>query len=568
MEISGPSNMDTETQTDIVSFCFDAQTDYNETYPILVDGVTPSRSLTRRQFRHLVCRFIAGLHEQKIQRGQCILVHLENNILYPALFLAIVGVGAVYMGSNPAGSATELGHLLSLAHPSLIITGRETLSTILQCTSSSGIYMEGVPSDRVWVLNDIDQVLLEAFSSSHDASEADAACHHRQDIVNLLHSGERPWLTFDDNAEKARTTPAAMFATSGTGGLPKAAILSHQALILQHKSIHYPVPYPVTRLLALPLFHRYGALVAHVFPTRYAQPLILLPGFQLRPFLSAIRSHDVTETYLSPAMVHILIQASPSSSYVHECLRSLRYVGVGGAPIDAGPLQSLQDMLHPEACVAQAWGMTETATVLQVRYCLPSSQFDKRSVGVVLPGYEVRLVDLSGSGRVLDSNTEIPGELQVRGAGLFTGYKGCPDPKDENGWFSTGDVMYQTNDHYFLVGRIKELIKVRGYQVSPVELEAQLVQHPLVKDAAVIGVMASDGSTELPRAYVVPVSWAKRPSPEDIYVFMRQRLAGYKLLEGGVVFVDSIPRTSGGKIRRTRLSELDVRRDKLMALLS
>lgn len=83
-----------------------------------------------------------------------------------------------------------------------------------------------------------------------------------------------------------------------------------------------------------------------------------------------------------------------------------------------------------------------------------------------------------------------------------------------------------------------------------------------------IGILAPDGSTELPRAYVVPLSWAKRPSPEDIYDFMRLRLAGYKLLEGGVVFVDSIPRNSGGKIRRTKLSELDDQRDKLIAILS
>ncbi|GMG53823.1 unnamed protein product [Aspergillus oryzae var. brunneus] len=561
--------MNSNTPTDIVSFCFETQADHNATGPILIDGLTPTRSLTLHQFRQLVCQLIAGLHEQKIQQGQCILVHLENSILYPALFLAIVGVGAVYMGAHPASSATELEHLLSLANPSLIITGRDTLSTVLQCTMSpSGGKKEKIPSDRVWVLNDIDQVLCEAFSSTPDASMGDAAYHHRRDITKLLHSGQRPWRTFDDDGQKSKITPAAMFATSGTSGLPKAAILSHHALIQQHISIHHPVPYPVTRLLTLPLFHRYGALVALFFPTRYAQPLILLPGFQLRPFLSAIHVHGVTETYLSPAMVHILIQSTPQSSSIRESLRSLRYVCVGGAPIDSRPLQSLQEMLHPEACVAQAWGMTETATVFQDRYCLPSRQFDKGSVGVVLPGYQVRLVDVSGSGRVLDNATEIPGELQVRGSGLFTSYKGHPDPTDGDGWFSTGDVMYQKNGHYFLVGRMKEMIKVRGYQVSPVELEAELAQHPLVKDAAVIGVLATDGSSELPRAYVVPLSWAERPSPEDIYDFMRQRLAGYKLLEGGVVFVDSIPRNSGGKIRRTKLSELDDQRDKLIALLT
>ncbi|KAA8648669.1 hypothetical protein EYZ11_009171 [Aspergillus tanneri] len=550
--------------TDIVSFCFQGPA-LPDDCPVFVDGVTPSRSLNISQFQHLVCTLIAGLRAQKVQRGQCVLVHLDNSILSPALFLAIVGAGGVYMGANPASSVDELKHLLALAEPRLIVTRRDTLSTVLASAT-----VRGLKPEQVCVLDDIDHIIDRVFEGSqwqttHERLKPVQDASSPLNFTNLVRCGQRSWISFAD-AERAKTTTAAMFLTSGTSGLPKAAILTHQALILQHMSVYCPVPYPVTRLLAMPLFHRYGALWAHFFPVRYAQPLVLLPQFQLAPFLDAVRRHCVTETHLSPWMVHVLIQSS-SSMPIRESLQSLRYVCVGGAPIDKRPLQLLQDMLHPDACVAQEWGMTETGTVIHDHYCKPYEQYDKESIGCVVPGYEARLVSLD-SGDVIQSDETI-GELHVRGPGLFLGYKGCSDsPKDSDGWLPTGDVLYVKKEHYFLVGRVKELIKVRGYQVAPVELETQLISHSLIKDVAVIGITASDRSTELPRAYVVPISWAQRPSAEDIYGFLRRRTASYKALDGGIVFVDWIPRTSSGKIRRQRLLELDAQRENLVRLLS
>ena len=159
-------------------------------------------------------------------------------------------------------------------------------------------------------------------------------------------------------------------------------------------------------------------------------------------------------------MVHMLNQA-PHSLEPTSKLTSLRYIGVAGAPIDRASMTTFQELLHPDACAGQVWGMTECGVVFQHRY--PShgrtGQGDLGSIGRVIPGWEAKLV--SGASRV--EADEVSGQLYVKGAGLFTGYLGRSETTvDGEGWFDTGDVAYVKNGEYFIVGRTKELIKVRG----------------------------------------------------------------------------------------------------------
>ncbi|PYI03692.1 acetyl-CoA synthetase-like protein [Aspergillus sclerotiicarbonarius CBS 121057] len=546
--------MSTPLSHDVVTFALEAQAEYDPCEPLFIDGHEPSRSLNAPQFRFLVHSLIAGFKAHAMQPGDCVLIHTGNNVLYTALFLAIIGAGGVYMGSNPHSQRHELDHVVGLTQPKWIITESQALPTVITVADKHRL-----PVDHVLLLDDT--TIAETIRFAHTQSPTP----HKTDntnLLSLLSHGTSPPLLIPD-AASAASTPAALYSTSGTTGLPKAAVLSHASLIAQHASITYCPSYRVTRLMSLPIFHLFSSLWTHLFPLRYGHPLYILREFQLPLFLSTVHRHKISETYLVPAMVHMLNQA-PDSLEPKSKLASLRYIGVAGAPIDRASMTAFQDLLHPDACAGQVWGMTECGVVFQHRY--PSQgrlgQGDLGSIGPVTPGWETKLV--SGASRV--ETDEVSGQLYVRGAGLFTGYLGRSEMMvDDEGWFDTGDVAYVKNGEYFIVGRNKELIKVRGYQVSPAELEAVLLQDTRIADVAVMGVRLPDGS-EAPRAYVVRAAGAKIPS-EQVYSFVRQRLAGYKALDGGVFFVDRIPRTVSGKIQRGKLASMNERRDALAGLL-
>lgn len=370
-------------------------------------------------------------------------------VLYTALFLSIIGTGGVYMGSNPSSQPAELSHIIRVATPKLVITEPSALSTVLSTASR-----EGVPIQNILVLDDktIDEIVFLLLTP--DAAQPAGFSSHGH-FLQLLCHGESHWRILA-NENESKSTPAAMFSTSGTSGLPKAAVLSHHAIIAQHQSIAYTTPYTVRRLMALPMFHLFGALYTHLFPVRYSQPLYVLPQFAVSQFLETVHRHKISETYLVPTMIQIITKALITAQ---ESLRSLRFVGVAGAPIDALSMQRFQEGLHPEACAGQIWGMTEVGVAFKNRYCSRSMQSDLGSVGSVTPGYEIRLLDKE-TNQVIYCD-DCPGQLYVRGAGLFSGYKNVQD-ENEDGWFCTGDLAYRKDHRYYIVGRKKELIKVRG----------------------------------------------------------------------------------------------------------
>ncbi|OJJ81419.1 adenylate-forming enzyme AfeA [Aspergillus glaucus CBS 516.65] len=546
--------------TDLLTFAFRGPIAYDDQQPLFIDAEDPSRALSAGQFRLLVRTLIAGLQAHHVQRGDCVLVHLGNSILYPALFYSIIGAGGVYMGSNPRSQPAELEHLLELSEPKLIITSPDALGSVLRASTGRGM----LPSQVCLLDTSAPQYVTQLLQSGSLAypgaieSLLPEQGYHRN-FAHLLGYGENDWVTFNDEAI-AKSTPAALYSTSGTGGLPKAAILSHHAIVSQHLAIAYDVPYNATRLLSLPFFHLFGSLWAHIFTVRYGQPLFVLPRFELTQFVAAVHQYQITETYMVPAMIHVFNQSALPLSHL---LSSLRYVGVAGAPIDAASMQLFQSQLHPYATAGQLWGMTEAGVVFQCRY---GDRVDHGSIGPSLPGYEVRLV--SADGYIVTEDGQ-DGELFIRGAGVLTCYKGRDDAKDANGWFRTGDVASIQNGRFYIKGRTKELIKVRGWQVAPAELEAVLLKHPAIEDAAVIGATSKDGS-EVPRAFVVLSKDPNinPPAAHDVYTFSRKQLASYKALDGGVIFVEDIPRTASGKIQRFKLAKMNEYRMMMSSLCS
>jgi acyl-CoA synthetase (AMP-forming)/AMP-acid ligase II len=382
--------------------------------------------------------------------------NLTNQVLYSALFYSIIGAGGVYMGINPSSQYAELDHFLDLANPKLIITTEKNLEMLKGITEAKGI-----PLNRICVLDEYAISRLSSFLAPQPSTESQANSQsHRPDteqaVINfssLVSHGEEDWIRFDDK-ERAIKTPAAMFTTSGTGGLPKGAILSHHAIIMQHLSIYYETPYDTTRLISVPMFHLFGALFTHIFPARYGETCYILPKFDIAQFLHTIYIYKITETYMVPAMVQSLNKFSDFE--IAGFLRSLHYVGTAGASLDADSAARFQGKLQEHGQVSQIWGMTEAGIAFQTRY---GKRDNPASIGQLMSNYEVKLLDGSGQRVTTDST---PGELYIRGPGLLTGYKGIAEAKEEEDWFRTGDIVSVQKGDYYLLGRVKELIKVRG----------------------------------------------------------------------------------------------------------
>lgn len=376
-------------------------------------------------------------------------------MLYSAIFYGIVGAGGIYMGTNPRSQQHELEHFLQLAQPKLIITSPEGLPLLKEVINTKNI-----PPNHICVLNEcsisrLSQFLTLGPSTPPSPTERSRDTESAMLIFSaLLDYGEEDWIRFDDKT-RAETTPAAMFTTSGTGGLPKGALISHQAMVMHHLSIAHQVPYDASRLMSLPMFHLFGALYTHIFPIRYGQPLYILPKFDVEQYVRTIYIYRITEAYMVPAMVQALNRCSDFT--MSEFLTSLRYVGVAGAAIDAGSIRRFQEKLHPDAQISQLWGMTEMGVAFQIRY---GERDDTGSIGRLLPNYEIKLLD--SDGRIVTEENH-PGELYIRGPGSLIGYRGIPDAKDGDGWFRTGDIMSVRGGKFYIVGRAKELIKVRGF---------------------------------------------------------------------------------------------------------
>ncbi|KAK3693385.1 hypothetical protein B0T22DRAFT_420653 [Podospora appendiculata] len=557
--------------TDIVSYAFDRQAVYDaETKKLFINAEDPSQFLTANQTTTLVRQLIAGLHAAGLQKGDAVLLHLANHYLYAALFFAIIGAGGIVCGANPAYQSFELNHIVDLSRPRFLITSDSTASLALVqqvCTK------QGIPLSRIFTLPS---------SAGHHPLELEVAAHQDstragpntanpdppigRPLASLLRHGETTWMTLS-SASEMRATTACYYSTSGTTGLPKLAALSHHALVAQQTVLpthNMPTRTPAAetiRLAALPLFHVFGAAWALLATVRHGQPVYVVPRFSLLPFLAHVARYKISETYVAPPVVHALNRLDDAATKTQ--LSSLRYIGVGGAPIDAVALRRLRSQLHADATVSQVWGMTEfgVATVFRA-----GENDDTGSIGRLLDTYEMRLVGEDGREVVVGEGRV--GELWIRTPGAMSGYlrhemSSSNEGVAEAGWVRTGDTVHVEAGKLYVTGRAKELIKVRGWHVAPAEIEAVLLQHPDVADCAVVGTASADGG-EVPRAYVVrqttrPGAEKATKSPisaQDVFDFARRQLASYKKLDGGVVFVDRIPRTTSGKTQRFKLAQM------------
>ncbi|GME23803.1 AMP-binding domain protein [Neofusicoccum parvum] len=506
------------------------------------------------------------------------------SIYYPILVLGIIAAGCVFTGTNPGYTPLELEHHLRASRAQMIICEPELLSPILATSVGTDLLAEHHAAGTPRIL--IFDHHIHPSTPNHSPHQSGYASWR-----TLLRPGvSRPWQRIDSLAV-ASTTTAMLLFSSGTSGLPKPVSLTHTNLTAQHDlAIAYTSPAgdphttsqppwrPIRRLSFLPAFHAATVPNVHVSPIRSGEVTYVLPRFAVEPVLRSIARFQITDTVIVPPCVLAVVNAPPALLADPACnLSSLRWARVGAAPLGKDVQARFQALLDRKiedggtggtGWLTQIWGMTETSC-LALQFA-PGEGDASGSVGRPIAGLDVKVVDDEGKEVVeevvgVEGRTVIRGELCVRGPTVVPGYVDVSSGEmvrkewDEEGFFHTGDVVERDvrTGLWFIVDRKKELIKVRGFQVAPPEIEAVLLAHPDVLDAAVIGVFDNTTQSELPRAYIVKrETSSEQQTRESVKKWVSQRLAKYKCLEGGVVFMEAIPKTASGKILKRVLRDM------------
>lgn len=483
----------------------------------LVDAIS-GRSYSYDDLDRLIGRFAAGLVANNFALGDTILMFSPNLIEWPIVALGALVAGGVVSGANPGYSVADLAHQMQDSGAKFIFTVPELLSCAREASAQTDC-------KTIIVLGDVpDSVGYASIIACQDSE---------------------PVVAFDTNAL------AALPYSSGTTGLPKGVMLTHANLVSNVCQFLQANAWDRTdvMLAVLPMFHIYGFTVSTLGTLACGGTLVTLARFQPETFLGAIQTYRVSRLNLVPPLIQFLAKHPLVDSYD---LSSVKIAGSGAAPLGAEVQELAARRLQRP--ISQGLGMTEASGVLASSY---PGRIRQGSCGQLLPATQARIVDPVS---MQDVPTGTAGEFWFKGPQAFKGYFNQPKASaatiTSDGWVRSGDVGYFDKDGFlYITDRIKELIKVKGFQVAPAELEALLFSHPAVADVAVIG-RNDERSGEIPVAYIVGRS---EFDPEEIKAWLAERVLEYKKI-GAVIRCDAIPKTASGKILRRVLRELDASR--------
>ena len=478
--------------------------------PAMIDSAN-GRVLTYRQWSESVQRAAASLARRGFRKGDVFAIYSANCPDYAIAFHAVSLLGGTVTTINPLYTADELTKQLKDAGACYLVTEPPFLEKAMHAA------------------NDVVLREIFVFGEAPGATPFDSL---------LTSDDEVPPVTIDPHSDVV-----VMPYSSGTTGLPKGVMLTHRNLvanILQCEAV-FGLPEDAVTLGVLPFFHIYGMVVIMNLSFYAGATIVTMPRFDLEQCLRAIEKHGVTYAYVVPPIVLALARSPLVDKYD---LSSVHTLFSGAAPLSAEVAHAATTRLG--CSMAQGYGMTETSPCTHV-----TRVGETAGIGEPMPNTEVKIVDLS-TGSELGPNEE--GEICVRGPQVMKGYLNRPDATasmiDIDGWLHTGDVGYaDARSRFFIVDRVKELIKYKGMQIAPAELEALLLTHPAVADAAVIPI-ADEEAGQVPKAFVVLRS---ETTSEEIQAFVAVRVAPYKKLRY-VEVIDAIPRSPSGKILRRMLA--------------
>ena len=461
--------------------------------PAIVVG---EETTTYAQLAADVARVAAGLQEKGIAKGDVVALIGGNSAAWAVAYHAILSAGGVVTPINPLLTPDEVAKQLTDSKAKLVIGGRRRGPSSLEDAMELG--EEGAVPDAVDVSPD--------------------------DLAALPYS-------------------------SGTTGAMKGVMLTHRNLVANIEQNQGMASLgPDDALVALlPFFHIYGQTVVLNHGLAKGAKIVVMPRFDFDQMLDIVENHGITRLHVAPPVVLALANAPQVTD---RDFSKLGMVTSGAAPLD----QDLADKAGERIGVPirQGYGMTELSPVTNWTPVEMADSVPAGSVGPLLPSTEARLVDPESGEDVAEGEE---GELWIRGPQMMRGYLEKPEATAEtitdDGWLRTGDIArIDADGNYYIVDRLKELIKYKGYQVPPAELEAVLISHPKVNDAGVIGVPDGDGE-EFPKAFI---ACEEGTDTDEVMAFVADRVAPYKKVRE-VAVIDEVPKTASGKILRRVLRD-------------
>ncbi|KAF2200023.1 4-coumarate-CoA ligase-like protein [Delitschia confertaspora ATCC 74209] len=521
--------------TDIWGLLFERK---NKEYPddkvIYFDPYT-SRSYTFAQVKSTAIDFGKGLKALwDWQKGDVLALFTPNCIDTPAITWGCHWAGGILSPANPGYTVDELAFQLKDSGAKALVTQMPFIKVAMEAAKRVGI-----PENRVIVMG--------------DGRDSSGAVKHFTSIRNI--SGTQ---RYRRTKMKSNEDLAFLVYSSGTTGHPKGVMLTHRNIVANVLMLRAgesgnlkwnggPNNEGDKVLAFLPFFHIYG-LTCLIHQSLYTGlQLVVMPKFDIEEFCKIVQNHKITFSYVVPPVILLLSKHPIVEKYD---LSSIRMVNSGAAPLTKELVEALYSRLRIP--VKQGYGLSETSPTTHTQ---PWEDWNRTigAVGRLLPNQTAKYMSAD--------EKEVPagetGELWIKGPNVFKGYLNNPEMTAHaltaDGYFKTGDVGHQDKEgNFYITDRVKELIKYKGFQVPPAELEGILASHPHVNDVAVIGVYNKDQATEVPRAYIVPANGLGKGEKEarEIIEWMNAKVAGHKKLRGGIRFVEEIPKSVSGKILR------------------
>jgi acyl-CoA synthetase (AMP-forming)/AMP-acid ligase II len=486
----------------------------------LIDAGT-GRTIAYAELPALVERAAASLARLGIAKGDVCAIFAANSPEYLIALLAVARLGAVFTTASPLYTTSDIKKQLRDSAARVLFTSK----------ALAGIWRDALEGTAVGHVVTFDEPMNPVGN-----------CTVLPFSALVAKPGTPPPVAIDSE------DLVALPYSSGTTGLPKGVMLTHRNLVanmMQTDAADHFRDGDVT-VAFLPFFHIYGLTVIALLGLRCGATLVVVPKFELESYLALVERYRATLLHVVPPVV---VALAKHPAVAGRDFSSVRKLFSGAAPLGADVTE--QCMRRIGCVLTQGYGLTETSPVTHV---MPeeSARLKLGSIGVPVPNTECRIVDPETRGEVAAGDA---GEIWIRGPQVMRGYFHHADETraalDADGWFRTGDIGRADADgFFFIVDRLKELIKYKGMQVPPAELEAVLLSHPAVADAAVVP-FADPEAGEIPRAFVVRKGAV---TAEELMAFVAEQVASYKKVRR-LEFIDAIPKSASGKILRRLLKD-------------
>ncbi|RKP25521.1 hypothetical protein SYNPS1DRAFT_32953 [Syncephalis pseudoplumigaleata] len=528
---------------DVYHYLFEGEDRPPDDMVFLIDADT-DRRLTFKELRSMTKRFASALTSKFGARpGDVLAIVLANDILYSVIYFGAMAAGLVVTTMNPAYTIPEMAHQLVDSGARYIVTDKAALAAAQRAANEAH-----VPSDRMVVIG-------------ADTCVEERLKYRGWQSLDTFLSGTLEATPVKLPPGKAESTVALICYTSGTTGKSKGAQITHRNLVagmsyyVANEADHYRAfPQPAVQIGFVPLYHIFGLTTLLHLPLCRRSVVVVMRRYQFTRMLELTQNYRASLLHVAPPIC-VALATSPLVDEYN--LSSLREVISASAPLTAELIDSVRKRLCID--VRQYYGMTE---LTMMTHATRPEDPKKDNIGVLVPNVQAKLVDAQGH-EVADGER---GELCIRSPGMMKGYINNPEATaaciDEDGFLHTGDVAYvDEQGRFYIVDRIKELIKYKGFQVAPAELEEILLAHPDVADVAVIPVDCPEQATELPRAMVVlKPDHAPTTTEASLVGYVAERVVNYKQLRGGVVFIKEIPYSPAGKRLRRVLRDQERKR--------